>query len=73
MLFRSFRLGALHAALAAARVAGRTPTDEAQAIEWAGGAPRLVAGEATNLKVTTPADFALAAQILESPEFSGER
>ena len=68
-----FRLGALHAALAAARIAGRTPTDEAQAIEWAGGAPRLVAGEATNLKVTTPADFALAAQILESPEFSGER
>lgn len=68
-----FRLGALHAALSAARAAGRTPTDEAQAIEWAGGAPRLVAGEATNLKVTTPADLALAARILVGDEFSGER
>ena len=59
--------------MSAARAAGRTPTDEAQAIEWAGGAPRLVAGEATNLKVTTPADLALAARILVGDEFSGER
>lgn len=68
-----FRLGALCGALESARAAGRVPTDEAQAVEWAGGAPRLVAGEATNLKVTTPADLELAARILEMPEFSGVR
>lgn len=59
-----FRLGDLRAALAAAAAAGRTPTDEAQAIEWAGGSPRLVAGDARNIKVTTPADLALAGAIL---------
>lgn len=59
-----FRLGELRAALAAAAAAGRTPTDEAQAIEWAGGAPRLVMGDARNIKITTPADLALAGAIL---------
>lgn len=59
-----FRLGELRAALAAALAAGRTPTDEAQAIEWAGGAPRLVMGDARNIKITTPADLALAGAIL---------
>ena len=68
-----FRLGALHAALLAAQREGRVPTDEAQAIEWAGGAPQLVTGESTNLKVTTPADFGLAGRILQAVEFAGER
>jgi 2-C-methyl-D-erythritol 4-phosphate cytidylyltransferase len=61
-----FRLGALEAALVAAAREGRSPTDEAQAVEWQGGAPRLVAGEATNLKVTTQADVTLAEAILAS-------
>jgi len=39
-------------------------TDEASALEAAGFAPRLVASEASNLKVTYPDDFALAELIL---------
>jgi 2-C-methyl-D-erythritol 4-phosphate cytidylyltransferase/2-C-methyl-D-erythritol 2,4-cyclodiphosphate synthase len=59
-----FRLGLLRQALHAANAAGREPTDEAQAIEWLGHAPKLVAGSPANLKVTTPADLQLAAAIL---------
>jgi 2-C-methyl-D-erythritol 4-phosphate cytidylyltransferase len=39
-------------------------TDEAGAIEKMGLAPRLVRGDSTNLKVTYPADLALAGMIL---------
>jgi 2-C-methyl-D-erythritol 4-phosphate cytidylyltransferase len=41
-------------------------TDEASAIESLGLAPRLVPGEIENLKLTWPADFALAARLLET-------
>jgi 2-C-methyl-D-erythritol 4-phosphate cytidylyltransferase len=61
-----FRLGALRKALRSARAADQSPTDEAQALEWMGQQPRLVAGSALNLKVTTAADLALAAAILSS-------
>lgn len=61
-----FRLGALRAALQAAAVRGRVPTDEAQAMEWQGSTPVLVAGESTNLKVTTAADLAIAASLLQA-------
>jgi 2-C-methyl-D-erythritol 4-phosphate cytidylyltransferase / 2-C-methyl-D-erythritol 2,4-cyclodiphosphate synthase len=54
-----FRYGALRSALDGAAALGRVPTDEAQAIEWAGGVPALVAGSATNVKVTTPDDLAV--------------
>jgi 2-C-methyl-D-erythritol 4-phosphate cytidylyltransferase len=59
-----FRLGALRYALQAARSAGRSPTDEAQALEWVGQKPVLVAGSPQNLKLTTAADLELAAAIL---------
>ena len=60
-----FRLRRLLEALRAAARDGRVPTDEAQAIEWAGlGRPLLVAGAAANVKVTTPADLALVSTIL---------
>ncbi|MEO6078561.1 MAG: 2-C-methyl-D-erythritol 4-phosphate cytidylyltransferase [Steroidobacteraceae bacterium] len=59
-----FRLRLLREALHAAEVGGRAPTDEAQAMEWAGYAPRLVAGRADNLKVTSPTDLALVAAVL---------
>jgi 2-C-methyl-D-erythritol 2,4-cyclodiphosphate synthase len=59
-----FRLGVLRRALRAAHEAGREPTDEAQAVEWLGESPRLVAGNAANLKITTAADLALAAALL---------
>jgi 2-C-methyl-D-erythritol 4-phosphate cytidylyltransferase len=61
-----FRLGALRSALGAAAAAGRVPTDEAEAIEWAGGSVVLVEGAASNLKITTAADLALAAAILDA-------
>lgn len=38
-------------------------TDDAQAVELAGYNPELVAGNAENLKITTPADLALAERI----------
>ena len=57
---QAFRLKRLVAALAANPAA----TDEASAIEAAGGRPRLIAGSPDNLKLTTPADLKLAACIL---------
>jgi 2-C-methyl-D-erythritol 4-phosphate cytidylyltransferase len=59
-----FRFGHLSRALDAALAAGRTPTDEAQALEWLGFRPRLVAGRPDNIKVTTSDDLRLAAAIL---------
>jgi 2-C-methyl-D-erythritol 4-phosphate cytidylyltransferase len=59
-----FPYGLLRGALEQARRSGRSPTDEAQAVEWLGRRPRLVAGDATNIKITTAADFALAEAIL---------
>lgn len=52
-----FRLGVLQRALA---TAGTKVTDEASAIEALGLQPRLVQGDANNLKVTWPEDFARA-------------
>ena len=59
-----FRRGALRRALESARATGRVPTDEAQAMEWTGVGARLVAAQYCNLKVTTPADLAVAAAVL---------
>jgi 2-C-methyl-D-erythritol 4-phosphate cytidylyltransferase len=59
-----FRFGVLLRALDAALAANRIPTDEAQAIEWAGFRPRLIAGRADNIKVTTTDDLELATAIL---------
>ncbi|MBD3892499.1 2-C-methyl-D-erythritol 4-phosphate cytidylyltransferase [Hydrogenophaga sp.] len=62
-----FRLGVLHAALAAQTDSGFAGiTDEASAIERLGLRPRLVVGSAQNFKVTYPDDFALAEAILRS-------
>lgn len=58
-----FRLGLLQRAL---REAGAEVTDEASAIEALGLHPRLVPGEIENMKLTWPADFALAARLLET-------
>lgn len=57
-----FRIDMLQRALASA---GDAVTDEASAIEHLGLAPRLVTGDSANLKVTWPADFAVAAALLE--------
>jgi 2-C-methyl-D-erythritol 4-phosphate cytidylyltransferase len=55
-----FRYGLLREALMRSRVV----TDEAGAIEALGQRPLLVAADAANLKVTYPADLALAERIL---------
>ncbi len=59
-----FRFAALTEALSLTSLAGRVPTDEAQAIEWLGLQPQLVAGDARNIKITTAVDLELAAALL---------
>jgi 2-C-methyl-D-erythritol 4-phosphate cytidylyltransferase len=66
-----FAYGLLCEALDAAARAGRSPTDEAQAVEWLGRRPRLVAGAATNIKITTGGDLLLAEAILAAREPRG--
>jgi 2-C-methyl-D-erythritol 4-phosphate cytidylyltransferase len=61
-----FRCGVLLRALETTLEANRIPTDEAQAIEWSGQRPRLIAGRPDNIKVTTADDLALAAAILSA-------
>jgi len=59
-----FRFGRLREALHQASAAHRQPTDEAQAIEWLGERPVLVAGAASNIKITSRDDLVLAEAIL---------
>lgn len=61
---QAFRLSALSRALSAARAAGRTPTDEASAVEALGARPCVVPGSAANLKITAPGDLSLAEFLL---------
>lgn len=60
-----FRLAPLRRALSAAIAAGRDVTDEAQAMELMGVAPRLIEGSADNIKITRPEDLDLAAHFLQ--------
>lgn len=59
-----FRLGTLRSALERALGEGFEPTDEASVIERVGLRPLLVEGSPLNIKVTRPADLALAALAL---------
>lgn len=59
-----FRRGELAAALRAAAQAQRPVSDEAMAMELAGFRPLLIEGAEDNIKVTTPADLALAEFLL---------
>lgn len=63
-----FRFGLLLSALESALAAKRFPTDESQALEWQGHQPLLVEGSTSNIKVTTPADLALAESLLAARE-----
>lgn len=55
-----FRIGHLSDAIETALAQGRLVTDEAEAMELSGQAPRLVEGHPDNIKVTLPRDLALA-------------
>jgi 2-C-methyl-D-erythritol 4-phosphate cytidylyltransferase len=59
-----FRYAPLCAALRSALSAGREPTDEAQAMEWQGGRPLLIAALDSNIKITSRQDLAVAMAIL---------
>lgn len=61
-----FRIGVLRGAIADGLARGLVVTDEAQAIEAAGLVPRIVEGHGDNLKITHPADLALAEMILRT-------
>ena len=60
-----FRRGELTIALERARNEGVIVSDEAMAMELSGYRPLLVEGAEDNIKVTTPADLALAEFLLE--------
>lgn len=66
-----FRLKRLGDALSAAIARGDSVTDEAFAIEQAGGKPMLVESAADNIKITVPADLVLAEMILNSQAREG--
>lgn len=68
-----FRRGELLAALEAAVQAGKSISDEAMAMEHAGFRPLLVEGSEDNIKVTTPADLALAQHLLSRNSGLGSR
>lgn len=55
-----FRLGLLRQALRSALRAGHLVTDDASAVELLGLTPRLVEGQADNIKITRPEDLSLA-------------
>jgi 2-C-methyl-D-erythritol 4-phosphate cytidylyltransferase len=59
-----FRYGRLCEALDHAHTDGRTPTDEAQALEWMGARPIVVEGSTTNLKITSADDLVIAVALL---------
>jgi len=61
-----FRVGALRSALQQAIAAHCLVTDEAGAMELAGHRPRMVEGHRDNIKITLPADLALAAFYLQA-------
>jgi 2-C-methyl-D-erythritol 4-phosphate cytidylyltransferase len=61
-----FRLGLLRTALQQSLAAGRLVTDEAAAMEFAGHRPRMVQGRRDNIKITLPADLALAEFYLQA-------
>lgn len=59
-----FRIGELASAIDAAHAAGRSLTDEASAMEFAGVRPLLVMGSHANIKITYSSDLAIAEALL---------
>ncbi len=61
-----FKAGMLQQALATHL--HRQPTDEAQAMEWAGHVPKLVLGDLKNLKITYPHDVAVVSALMQATQ-----
>ncbi len=61
---QAFRFGSLREAYAASEERLHTATDDASLVEKAGGRVLVVAGEKTNIKLTSPEDLILAEAIL---------
>lgn len=61
-----FTVSALLAALRQCQTAGVIPLDEADAMQFAGFAPRMVLGRGDNIKITHAADMSLAERLLRS-------
>lgn len=59
-----FRIGILHQALESAIHKGALVTDDASAVELAGFQPKMIEGDAGNIKITRPEDLQLAADYL---------
>lgn len=67
---QAFRRDVLQAALALGERDGVEATDEAALVERGGHQVRLVEGEASNIKITTPADLPIAEAIARSQRSS---
>jgi 2-C-methyl-D-erythritol 4-phosphate cytidylyltransferase/2-C-methyl-D-erythritol 2,4-cyclodiphosphate synthase len=67
---QAFRRDVLQAALALGERDGIDATDEAALVERGGHLVRLVEGEASNIKITTPADLPIAEAIARSQRSS---
>ena len=59
-----FRYGKLCYALDCALAEGRSPTDEAQALEWVGEKPVVIEGSTTNIKITSADDLVIAIALM---------
>jgi 2-C-methyl-D-erythritol 4-phosphate cytidylyltransferase len=67
-----FRYGRLCSALDHALGQGRSPTDEAQALEWLGERPLVVEGSTTNIKITSADDLVIAVALMAARSGVGE-
>ena len=68
---QAFRFAVIRAAHERARAAGHAGTDDAALVEWCGGPVAVVPGCPFNLKLTTPADLALARAMLAAGVVEG--
>lgn len=67
---QAFRCERIREAHRRAHASGYLGTDDASLIEWCGWPVAVLAGHPHNLKITTPADLALARALLEAEEVS---
>jgi 2-C-methyl-D-erythritol 4-phosphate cytidylyltransferase len=68
---QAFRFAVIRAAHERARQAGYAGTDDAALMEWCGGPVAVLPGSPFNVKLTTPADLALARALLAAGVVEG--